>query len=187
MTRIERRIGMFPGAWWVSGPLFVPGVLIALAVGAVQDGHASLIEGREADNNAQHASALYAARVAVLAAERFLSSNEIKLEVFDADGSDGLYESSVEPVWEKVDWSATAGIGDRAVHVPGYPAAYVIEHIEPFASRQMATNINLENYGSRVNMGVIAARKTLFRITARGADVSGDAHAFIQVTYEVGL
>ncbi|MES9937402.1 MAG: hypothetical protein ABW153_13230 [Sedimenticola sp.] len=167
--------------------LFIPGLFIAVVVGRVPNGHASLIDGPETDSIAQHASAFYAARVAVLAAERFLSSNKIKLEHFDADGSDGLYEASLEPIWKKIDWVARVGHGNRAVHVPGFPAAYVIEHIESSDTRQVVANISIENYGSRLNPVENSAGKALFRITARGTDVNGDGHAFIQVTYEVGI
>ncbi|MET0013117.1 MAG: hypothetical protein ABW088_05645 [Sedimenticola sp.] len=183
MNQVERRIGVLSDAWRVPARRFIQGLFVAVAVAGagVPAGHAGLIDGPEADSNAQHAGAFYAARVAVLAAERFLSSNDIKLEHFDADGSDGLYKASVEPIWKKIDWLARVGNGDRAVHLSGYPAAYVIEHIESSANGQMAANINIENYGSRLN----AAGKALFRITARGADISGEGHAFIQVIYEI--
>ncbi|MES9869361.1 MAG: hypothetical protein ABW153_13420 [Sedimenticola sp.] len=132
-------------------------------------------------------AAFEAAKTAVEAAERFLSSGLFTVDVFDSDGSDGLYDDSVTDIWKRVHWEATAGHINRAVHVDGQ-SAYVIERVGKLKAGAEITSINLESYGALMNARVgEGGRRELFRITARGRSAHGDGQAFIQVDYTVQL
>ncbi|MES9961213.1 MAG: PilX N-terminal domain-containing pilus assembly protein [Sedimenticola sp.] len=182
------RMYMFNYSSRQSGAVLISGllILVVLTIISISSIQTTQMEERMAANYRARTTAFEGAEAALLAAESFLTGSVSTLDAFDNDGSDGLYDNSVDRIWENVNWTATTGT-NLAVQVAGFDSAYVIEHFGTFDADQATASLNIDNYGNEAGAGVGAVNKQLFRITARGTDTKGVGQVFIQVTYELEL
>ncbi|MES9967211.1 MAG: PilX N-terminal domain-containing pilus assembly protein [Sedimenticola sp.] len=163
------------GAVLISGLLMLA-VMTILGLSRIQS---TQLEMRMAGNFAQRATAFESAEAAIRAAELFLTKGIWTLGAFDSDGRDGLYNNEVQQLWRVVEWEDDADGPNRAVQVPGFNGAYVIQHYGFYDPRQH----DLSSYDEERD----ALVWELFRITARGTGPGGVGQVFIQATYEVEM
>ncbi len=181
-----------PGARRQQGAVLAIALIILLVMTliGVMSLQTTTFEERMAGNMRDIELAFEAAEAALLAAQEHIEDNIIALDAFDTDGADGLYDDSVEEIWDTVDWScvaADAGCSaanrvreydtfDSTYNVSQTPR-YVIQHYATVT--QDADVLNLDNYGQGTGAGEVE----LFRITVLGTGGSPNSRVVLQVTY----
>jgi type IV pilus assembly protein PilX len=162
-------------------------ILLLLTILGVTSMQSTTLEERMAGNMRDRHLAFEAAEAALLHAEQFLDSIATT-GAFDTDGSDGLYDDSIQKIWTTVDWTgaASGANGYRQADNIGTgeglstPPKYVIQHVVSVGSE--ADQSNLDNYGQ----GTGAGKTGLFRVTARGTGSSDNSVVILQTVFGVG-
>lgn len=171
----------------VGAVLFVSLVmLILLTLIGVTGMTTTTLEERMAGNSRDRHLAFEASEVGLTAAEDYIDTNVITIGSFDSDGSDGLYDDSLEQIWTVVDWDGTdTSNTNKAITFSDLNTAqniktsprYVIQHYATVADD--IDELNLDNYGQ----GTGAGETEMFRITVRGTGGSDAAMIILQGTY----
>ena len=162
-------------------------ILLLLTILGVTSMQSTNLEERMAGNTRDRHLAFEAAEAALLHAEQFLDTIATT-GAFDTNGSDGLYDDSVQKIWNTVDWTgaATGANGYRQADNIGTDEGlgtapkYVIEHIVSVGEE--ADQSNLDNYGQ----GTGAGKTGLFRVTARGTGGSDNSAVILQTVFGKG-
>jgi len=168
-------------------------ILLLLTMLGVTSMRTTQLEERMAGNARDRHVAFEAAEAALVAGEEF-ADTLASFDPFDLDGSDGLYEDSVnfytlsanQEIEDYVDWSGTVDVrGFRdATNIGtgeglGTAPKYVIQLLTPSTGLD---NPNLQGYGS-TDASVSAVR--LIRVTARGTGTSDNSVVILQTVYGV--
>ncbi|MGH8501584.1 MAG: pilus assembly PilX family protein [Gammaproteobacteria bacterium] len=152
-------------------------ILLVMTMLGVAGMRMTTLEERMAGNTLDRQRAFEAAEATLLAAEAYLTAQVASTNVFDNDGSDGLYDNSEPNLSQSLAWNdsdSRAYTGD--VGTKSSPR-FVIQHYGTVAAD--ADQTNLDNYGQGTGAGAIG----LFRITARSTGGSGNAPVVLQSTY----
>ena len=143
-------------------------------------------EERMASNTKDKHMAFEAAESALMDGETYIDNNVIAIGAFDTDGSDGLYDDSIEEIWQAIDWDGTdPGNTNEALVYSAFGSSYGIGTSPKYVLEQYASltaevdNLNLDNYGQ----GTGAGQVEMFRVTARGTGGSDSTVVIIQSTY----
>ncbi len=143
-------------------------------------------EERMVSNTKDKHTAFEAAEAAMMGGETYVEDNVVTLGTFDGDGSDGMYDDTLEEIWKVVDWdsSVTANTNeafDHSIFGSTYGVntspRYVIQHYATFS--QDGDKLNLDNYGQGIGAGEI----NMFRVTSRGTGGNDDTVVILQSTY----
>ena len=162
-------------------------VLVSLALAGM---NSSLVQERMAGNARDRNIALQAAEAALRDAEADIEANLTTTSAFVAACTGGLclppsmtsVSPTSQPLWQTIDWSATAnqsrayGSVTAATALPGVSSQprYLIEQLPPLAPAS-GTSANL---ASAVDDAPMA-----FRITARGVGLRASTAVVLQATY----
>lgn len=165
-----------------SGAALVVSLLILLVMTLI--GIASLqtttMEEKMAGNIRERQQAFEAAEAAIIAAEAFVKSSISVTTNFDADGSDGLYDNTLQERWRTLAWDGSDSL-IYSSYSSAYSAAnqprYIVENYG--TSTSSGNQYNLGNYGQSAGGGEVE----LFRITVRGTGADDRTPVFLQTTY----
>ena len=176
--RIQRQRGI---ALFISLAILM--LLTLAGVAAVQ---ATQLQARMARNAHDNLIAFQAAEMALLEAERFLSSASLDAARFTAAGADGLWRPAAfgdAPVWETEAVWADAGGGSRvAAPAAGAvaPPRYLIEWLTTLSGADNPHLLDQSTLGD-------PPQTAIFRITARGFGATVHAQTQLQSTFAVRL
>ena len=153
-------------------------MLLVLSLIAITSMQSTTLEERMAGNTRDSLVAFQAAEAALNAGEDLVDGGTVTLDMFDNDGSDGLYDNTYDMIWDILNWSASdsrsyAGFNPANVNTP---PRFVVQHI---AETQAAPKVQLENYGE----GEASTTVQLFRITSRGTGGSDNTAVVLQSVY----
>ncbi len=161
-------------------------MLIVLTLIGLTGMRMSTFEEKMSGNSKDKHVAFEAAEAALLVGERFIENNVITVGNFDTDGTDGLYDDSIEKIWNVVDWNGTdSGNDNEVISHSTFDNTYKVNQspryiIEYYASNvEEVDNLNLDNYGA----GTGAGQTEMFRVTARGTGSNDNAVVILQSTY----
>ncbi|MEN8131097.1 MAG: PilX N-terminal domain-containing pilus assembly protein [Pseudomonadota bacterium] len=161
-------------------------MLLLLTLIGITGMQTTTFEERMAGNSRDRQMAFEAAETALLAAETYIEDNVIAIGAFDNDGSDALYDDSMEKIWNLIDWDGTDGVNtNEALSYSDFDSTYNIHTSPKYVIQHYATVtadedlLNLDNYGQ----GTGAGETEMFRITVRGTGGSENAVVYIQNTY----
>ena len=152
-------------------------ILLVMTMLGVAGMRMTTLEERMAGNTLDRQRAFEAAEAALLAAEAYLTAQVASTNVFDTNGSDGLYNDAIQNISQSLTWNDSdsraysGNVGTKS------PARFVIQSYGTVAAN--ADQLNLDNYGQGTGAGAIG----LFRITARSTGGSGNAAVVLQSTY----
>jgi type IV pilus assembly protein PilX len=153
-------------------------ILLALTLVGTATARMSLLEERMTGNAQDRNIAFQAAEAALRAAEGDLQAAVLP----DFTGTDGRYQPADpddDPVWKTVDWSDPDevtpydGLDDAPGVLSRATAAYIFEQLPRIPSP-----------GESLSADAPVDEAAFFRITARGAGVSGNAVVTLQATYK---
>lgn len=153
-------------------------MLLVMSLIAITGMQSSTLEEFMAGNTRDGMVASQAAEAALEAGEGLLDTGTLTLDVFDNDGSDGLYDNTYEIIWSAINWTASDSrsyAGYNPINV-NTPPRFVIQHI---AETQAAPKVLLENYGE----GEASKTVQLFRITSRGTGGNDNTAVILQSVY----
>ena len=153
-------------------------LLLVMSLIAITSMQSTNLEERMAGNTRDSMVAFQAAEAGLQAGEALVDSGTVTLDMFDNDGSDGLYDNTYDMIWDAVNWSAgdsRSYTGFNPANV-GTPPRFVVQHI---AETQVAPKVQLENYGE----GEASKTVQLFRITSRGTGGSDNTAVVLQSVY----
>ena len=150
-------------------------VMSLIAITSMQSTH---LEERMAGNTRDSMVAFQAAEAGLQAGEALVDSGTVTLDMFDNDGTDGLYDNTYDMIWDAISWTASnsrsyTGFNPANVNTP---PRFVVQHI---AETQVAPKVQLENYGE----GEASKTVQLFRITSRGTGGSNNTAVVLQSVY----
>ena len=161
-------------------------ILLIMTLIGLTSMQGTTLEERMAGNTRDRHLAFEAAEAAMEGAEDFIENNVIAIGFFDGDGTDGLYDDSIEDLWKSVDWDGTdTGNDNEAQSYGAFDSTYKIKTSPKYVIQHYATvvsdvdQLNLDNYGQ----GTGAGETELFRITVRGTGGSDNAVVMLQSTY----
>ena len=162
-------------------------ILLLLTILGVTSMQSTNLEERMAGNMRDQNLAFEAAEAALRDAEEFLDT-VATTGAFDTDGSDGLYDDTIQEVWNTIDWTGAATGTNGYIQADnigtgqglGTAPKYVIQHIVSVGEE--ADQTNLDNYGQ----GTGAGKTGLFRVTARGTGGSDNSVVILQTVFGVG-
>lgn len=135
------------------------------------------LEERMAGNSLDRQRAFQAAEAALLVGEAYLRTSVSVTQVFDDDGTDGLYDNSNLKLWQALNWNGTDSIAYAGNVGTKFPARFVIQNYGTVTAD--ADQLNLDNYGQGTGARAIG----LFRLTARSTGGGGNAAVILQSTY----
>ena len=165
-----------------SGAALVVSMLILLVMTLI--GISSLqtttLEEKMASNTRERQQAFEAAEAAIAGAEAFVRNSIAVTSNFDTDGSDGLYDNSVQERWKSLAWDGTDSLAYStytSTYSGANPPRYIVEHYGTATSG--GNQYNLGNYGQGSGGGDVE----LFRITVRGTGADDRSPVFLQTTY----
>ncbi|HFE32671.1 MAG TPA: pilus assembly protein PilX [Gammaproteobacteria bacterium] len=155
-------------------------MLLVMTLLGVSSMKGSAMEEKMTRNLHDKNLAFQAAEAALRAAEQNIQDNIIATNIFDTDGSDGLYDRSDLRIWENIDWTANDSLeysGFDSTYRVDKPPRYVIQHLATTVDATDALNQN--NYGQGTGAGKIET----FLITARGTGGSDDTVVILQSSW----
>jgi len=155
-------------------------MLLVLTLIGVSGMKTSTMEEKMTRNLHDRNLAFQAAEAALRAAEQNIQDNIIATNIFDADGSDGLYDRSDMRIWENIGWTANDSLeysGFDSSYKVSSPPRYVIQHLS--TTMDAADALNQGNYGQGTGAGKIET----FLITARGTGGSDNTVVILQSTW----
>ena len=153
-------------------------MLLIMSLIAITSMQSTNLEERMAGNTRDSMVAFQASEAALKAGEDLVDSGTVTLDMFDNDGSDGLYDNTYDMIWDAINWT----VGDSRSYAGFNPAnvttppRFVVQHI---AETQVAPKVQLENYGE----GEASQTVQLFRITSRGTGGSNNTSVVLQSVY----
>ncbi len=169
----------YKAAFQTGAVLFVGLImLLIMSVIAITGMQSATLEERMAGNTRDNVVAFQAAEAALKAGEALLDSGTLTLNLFDNDGSDGLYDNTYDMIWSAINWINTDSrtyTGFNPTNV-STPPRFVIQRI---AETQVAPKVLLENYGE----GEVSKTVQLFRLTSRGTGGSDNTAVVLQSVY----
>ena len=157
-------------------------ILLVMTVIGISSMQTTNLQEKMASNTREREQAFEAAESALRNAEAFLENNVAVTANFDTDGSDGLYDDSVQELWKTLSWT----VGTDAREYSGYTSTYsygsqspryIIEHFGTADST--GDKYNLGGYGTGAGGGDVE----MFRITVRGTGANGLSPVFLQSSY----
>ena len=153
-------------------------MLLVMSLIAITGMQSATLEERMAGNTRDNMIAFQAAEAALKAGESLLESGTLTLDLFDNDGSDGLYDNTYDKIWSEINWTDSdsrtySGFNPSNVSTP---PRFVIQRI---AETQVAPKVLLENYGE----GDVSKTVQLFRLTSRGTGGSNNTAVVLQSVY----
>jgi len=155
-------------------------IMLVLTILGVSGMKTSLLEEKMAGNLRDSQLAFQAAEATLKQAEQYIDQNIVSISRFDNDGSDGLYDKSIERPWETISWDSTNSIEytnfDTSYSITT-PPRFIVQHLVSQANN--VDDLNLDNYGQ----GTGAGRVEMFLITARATGSSGNSVVMLQSTY----
>ena len=161
-------------------------MLILLTLVSITGAQMTTLEEKMASNSRDKHTAFEAAEAGLLGGEEYIEDVVISLAAFDTTGTDGLYDNSMDNIWEEVDWhGADSGNNNEVIaysdinstHNVKTSPEFVVQH---YASIEAdADTLNLDNYGQGTGSGDVE----MFRVTARGTGGSDNAAVILQSTY----
>jgi len=169
-----------PGAASQRGAAMVIALvmLLILTLLATASARMTLMDERMTGNTQDRNVAFQVAEAAIRTGEADLLP--AVLDPFD--GTNGLYQPAPpdeEPIWRTVDWESPGvtvreydGMDDAPGSLANATAAYLIEEMPPVPC-----------IGCSLQAGVVPDEPALFRVTARGVGVSGNAVVTLQTTF----
>jgi type IV pilus assembly protein PilX len=154
-------------------------MLLVLTLLATASARMTLMEERMTGNTQDRSVAFQAAEAALRVGETDL----LPAVLPDFDNTDGLYQPAApdeEPIWRAADWEAVGdevraydGLADAPGLLANATASYVIEELPPVPC-----------VGCSIVSGVVPDEPAVYRVTARGVGVSGNATVTLQTTYK---
>lgn len=154
-------------------------MLLVLTLLATASARMTLMEERMTGNTQDRNVAFQAAEAAL----RFGEADLLPAVLPDFDGTDGLYQPAApdeDPVWTAVDWEEVGvevrgydGLEDAPGPLADATATYVIEELPPVPC-----------VGCSIRSGVVPDEPAVYRVTARGVGVTGNAAVTLQTTYK---
>lgn len=163
-------------------------ILLVMTVLSVSIVKMSTFEEKMAGNLRDRQLAFEAAEAALRSAEDFVANSVTVLGAFDDDGSDGLYDDSIDGVddlWKVVDWSGSSGGPYQAISFDDFDGdvaakpSYIIE----LMSLENTSNTDETNLDGTVGNNFGGGTGRYFKITVRGVGGSDGAVVFLQTTY----
>lgn len=155
-------------------------LMVVLTILGVSGMKTSLLEEKMAGNLRDSQLAFQAAEATLKQAEQYIDDNIVSIVHFDDDGSDGLYDTSTQKLWETIAWDDNDSIAN-ANFGTGYsintPPRFIVQHL--VSQQSNVDDLNLDNYGQ----GTGAGRIEMFLITARATGSSGNSVVTLQSTY----
>jgi len=155
-------------------------MLLVMTLLGVSSMKGSAMEEKMTRNLHDKNLAFQAAEAALRAAEQNIQDNIIATNIFDTNGSDGLYNRSGLRIWENIGWTAADSLeysGFDSTYRVSSPPRYVIQHLA--TTIDAASAFNLSNYGQGTGAGKIET----FLITARGTGGSDDSVVILQSSW----
>jgi len=165
-----------------SGAVLFVGLMMLLVMSliAVTSMQGSTLEVRMASNTRDSLVALQTAEAALKAGEEALNAGGLSLAEFDNDGTDGLYDNSVQERWKTINWQDSNSKRHMAFNPSNVTTEprYIIEHL---SETQVAPKLLVEGYGQ----GQAGQTIQLFRVTARGTGGSDNTEVILQSVFGV--
>lgn len=157
-------------------------ILLVMTVIGVSSMQTTILEEKMASNTREREQAFEAAEAALRGAEAFLEGTVAITSPFDTDGSDGLYDDTVQELWNTVTWTAAdsreySDFSSTYATGSSNKPRYIVEHFGTTGTE--VDQYNLGNYGAGVGAGEVE----LFRITVRGVGANNSAPVYLQSTY----
>jgi len=95
-------------------------ILLVMTVIGISSMQTTNLQEKMASNTREREQAFEAAESALRNAEAFVENNVAVTANFDTDGSDGLYDDSVQELWKTLSWT----VGTDAREHSGYASTY---------------------------------------------------------------
>jgi len=166
-----------------SGAALVVSLLILLVMTllGISSLQTTTLEEKMASNTRERQQAFEAAEAAITSAETYVRNNIAVTSGFDTNGSDGLYDNSIQERWKSLIWNGTDSRAYSGSYTSTYsganPPRFIVEHYGTTTSS--GDQYNLGNYGQGAGGGDVE----LFRISVRGTGADDRSPVFLQTTY----